>query len=88
LLDSRDDISPAAKKVLSDAHAKLPYVFAAFRDGAADSDLVQNLTLFVQKLLGSDRAGAGNIRKILLRSHIQKCRDIILWMSYVQNAMK
>jgi hypothetical protein len=87
-LEAREDLSPTAKKALQDAKAKLSHVFAAFRDNTADADLVQNLTVFIQKLLGSDGPGASTIRKQLVTSHIQKCRDVILWMNYVQNAMK
>jgi hypothetical protein len=87
-LETREDLSSTAKKALQDANARLSHVFAAFRDHTADADLVQNLTVFIQKLLGSDGPGASTIRKQLVISHIQKCRDVILWMNYVQNAMK
>jgi hypothetical protein len=87
-LESREDLSLAAKKAQRDAKAKLSHVFAALRDRAADADMIQNLTLFIQKLLGNDGAGANAIRKQTIASHIQKCRDLILWMSYAQNAMK
>jgi hypothetical protein len=87
-LGSREDLAPAAKKALQDANAKLPFVFAAFRDRTADADLMQGFTLFIQKLHGSDAAGANAIRKQFLATHITKCRDVVVWMSYIFNAMK
>jgi hypothetical protein len=87
-LGSREDLGPAAKKALQDANAKLPFVFAAFRDKTVDADLLQGFTLFIQKLLGSDAAGANAIRKQFLATHITKSRDVVVWMSYIVNAMK
>jgi hypothetical protein len=45
-------------------------VFAALRDRTADADEIQNLTLFIEKSLGSDGAGANAIRKTMIASHI------------------
>jgi hypothetical protein len=87
-LGDRENLAPPAKKALQDANAKLPFVFAAFRDGTADAELLQSLTVFIQKLLGSDAAAASAIKRQVVPTHTSKCRDVILWMGYVLNAMK
>jgi hypothetical protein len=87
-LGNREDLAPPAKKALQDANTKLPFVFAAFRDGTADAELIQSLTVFIQKLLGSDAAAANAIKRQLVPTHTTKCRDVIVWMGYILNAMK
>jgi hypothetical protein len=87
-LEGRGDLSVSARNALQGAKGKVGFVFAAFRDGTADAELVQNLTLFVQKLQASELAGAAAVRKQCIISHMAKCRDVVLFMNYVSNPLK
>lgn len=87
LIERRPELSSAAKKALQDAKLKLPYVYAAFRDGTVEPEMLQNLTAFIQKLNASDIESAAQIRK-KSTMHMSKCRDVVLLMSYIQNAMR
>ena len=86
-IEARPELSSAARKALHDAKSKLPYVYGAFRDGTVEPEMLQNLTSFIQKLNASDIESAAQIRK-KSTMHMSKCRDVVLLMSYIQNAMK
>jgi hypothetical protein len=89
-VESRGDLSPAARKAVQDAKAKLPLVFTALRDRTIDPEMTHNLGEFIHKLLGKDIEGAAEIKKQSLRPCGPKSSgsSIILFINYIFNAMK
>jgi hypothetical protein len=81
------NLSQAARKGLQDAKAKLPLVYAALRDGLIDDQVKDLVSLFIQKLKGSDNAGAAQVKK-QLASQITKCKELFFFITYIHNTSR
>ncbi|OHT10280.1 hypothetical protein TRFO_04313 [Tritrichomonas foetus] len=87
-IESRPNMNTANKKALQDAAAKLPFVYGLLRDEAVPEALATDIIQFIQKINGGDVAGANQIRKNAIVQHMSKCRDAVLIMNYISNAIR
>jgi hypothetical protein len=84
---SEGGLQGPAKKALQDAKAKLPFVFGALRDGKIEDPLKELVLAFAQRIESGDVSGAGDIRR-QCATHIGKCKDLILFVNYIHNAVR
>ena len=87
MADAREEKTPQVKKAIADAKQKLPYVNASFRDGEVPEELQAELTKFFEALDAGDIQGASTIRKAQVIKFMSKCRNVIMLMNYLQNAL-
>ena len=87
MADSRQDKTPQVKKAIQDARAKFPYVCAAFRDREVPEPLQTELANFFTKLEENDIQGAQQIRKQQVLKYMTQCKNVVLLMNYLQNAL-
>ncbi|KAK8890391.1 hypothetical protein M9Y10_035167 [Tritrichomonas musculus] len=87
-LETRPNLKPAQKKALTDAQAKLPFVFGLLRDGKVPEGLINDMILFIQKINGGELSEANQIRKNAIVNHMANCRDAVLIMNYISSSIR
>lgn len=87
-LSSRPNLKAPNKKALADANAKLPLVFGLLRDEKVPDGLVNDMLIFIQKINGGDLSEANQIKKDAIVNHMTNCRDAVLMMNYISNALR
>ena len=87
-IEERQDLKNPNKKAIADAAQKLPLVFGLFRDKKVSEKLSNDLAIFLQKINAGDLAEANQIRKSALVEHMANCRDVVILMNYITNALK
>ncbi|EAX94282.1 hypothetical protein TVAG_057830 [Trichomonas vaginalis G3] len=87
LAESRPEKSGQVKKAISDSKAKLGFVFAVFRDGDVPQELKDQLGSFFEALQKGDLDEADRVRKNAVVKFMGKCRNLVLSMGYIKNAL-
>ena len=87
-IESKQELTAAIRKALGDAKSKLTFVYAEFRDEKIPMEVVKILDLFLQKALGGDIIGAGDIKKKAATLYMSKSRNIVLLMANLNSALK
>ena len=80
--------SPESQKALADAKTKLPSVYESLRTNALDVTFLSAFSAFIAALRHGDLASAAQMRRSITTSHPPGTHDLILFMSYIENAKK
>ena len=77
-----------SQKALADAKTKLASVYESLHTNALDVAFLSAFSAFIAALRHGDLASAAQTRKSITASHPPGTHDLILFMSYIENAKK
>lgn len=87
IAEQRPDKKPQIKKYIQDAKAKLPLALGSLRDGDVPEELQAHLAEAFDAMGKGNLDEANAIRKEKMIQYMSKCRNIVLLMNYILNAL-